>query len=59
MVAMPILLAILYTNAPLAGLLVYFQFLIYQNVVIAVAAVGMPAYWTLRCCSALTSLPLL
>ena len=43
-VAMPILLAILYTNAPLAGLLVYFQFLIYQNVVIAVAAVGMPAF---------------
>jgi hypothetical protein len=43
-VAMPILLAILYTNAPLAGLLVYFQFLIYQNVVIALAAVGMPAF---------------
>jgi hypothetical protein len=38
---MPILLAILYTNAPLAGLLVYFQFLIYQNLMIALAAVGM------------------
>lgn len=42
--AMPILLAVLYTNAPLAGLLVYFQFLIYQNLMIALAAVGMPAF---------------
>jgi hypothetical protein len=42
-VAMPILLAVLYTNAPLAALLVYFQFLIYQNIVIALGAVGMPS----------------
>jgi hypothetical protein len=42
-VAMPIVLAILYTNAPLAGLLVYFQFLIYQNIMIALGAVDMPA----------------
>ncbi len=42
-VVMPILLAVLYNNAPLAGLLVYFQFLIYQNLVIALGAVDMPA----------------
>jgi hypothetical protein len=43
-VAMPILLAVLYTNAPLAGLLVYFQFLIYQNFFIALGAVDMPTF---------------
>jgi hypothetical protein len=40
-VVMPVLLAALYTNAPLAGLLVYFQFLIYQNFIIALAVPGM------------------
>jgi len=41
-VVMPALLAVLYTNAPLAGLLVYFQFLIYQNFIISLAAPNMP-----------------
>jgi hypothetical protein len=45
-VAMPLVLAVLYTNAPLAGSLVYFQLLIYQNIMIALGAVDMPASTT-------------
>jgi hypothetical protein len=40
-VFVPILLGVLYSKAPLTGLLVYFQFLIFQNWMISLASPGM------------------
>jgi hypothetical protein len=43
----PLVLAWLYSNAPLTGALVFFQFLIYQNIIISLFSPGMdymPAY---------------